>query len=169
LSPEWFVSVVEFRHGGALLWVTAAILAYLAGGVLFLSVVVTAFGSGGFDPGAIDGTGVLVLGASAGVFLLGGYCLRRAIGIVASETPRAGWPVGDRPEASDIPQQYRSNTPGERPDDRPESPPDDDRLSTAATSNASDEEPDDPTVACPNCGAHNDPAFTYCRRCSSQL
>jgi hypothetical protein len=148
---------VRSQHSRAILWAVAALLTYLAGAVVFLSVIWGAIGETGFDAGDIGRTGMLVIVASAGMFLLGGYCFRRAMGLLSEASGPKRWPVGPgqsgTPEPSDLPEQYRSTA---APADAPE-PSEHGPAADAAT------------TACPHCGAENEPAFDYCWHCSGEL
>ena len=130
-----------------LLWAGVALLSYLIGSFGFLAVV---FSAGLFESGvsaealsAADMAWILVCVA---LFALGGY---------------ATWRIRrtNRPEPSPLPSQFRSGPSADGT--RPESPPDPDPAAGPSS--------DDAAVRCPECGARNDPGYTFCRNCSAKL
>lgn len=134
-----------------LVWAGVGLLCYLTAALVFLWVV---FSAGVVESpsnlGSLTTGDGLWLFASLVLFAVGGYAMRR---VQRARTAR--------PDESALPPQYRS---GPRPAESNAT-----RGSRPSAEEAIDGASDPGTVRCPNCGAENDPEFTFCQECSEPL
>lgn len=132
-------------------WAGVAILCYLAGAALLLIVVI---GTGVVGPDAgvagpggelpeLTGTDVAMLVASVGLFVAGGYAMRRVRRDVT-------------PDRSTLPSQFQHGPGTSRPN-------------LDAAPDVSGEPPGADEVRCSNCGTVNEAAYQFCEQCSSEL
>lgn len=126
------------------LWAGVATLCYLGGVLAFLAVVV---GTGVVGPGpgleSMTTADYATLLASVGLFLAGGYAMRRM-----------RQPV--EPDRSTLPSQFQRGPGTSQPD-------------LEATPEIAGESDGSDVVRCRNCGTENDTGFTFCGNCSSEL
>lgn len=137
----------------SLVWYGVGLACYLLGTAAACLLTVELFFRAGGLPERLPTSYLLSVGASVALLLSGRLLLGRA---GDDRTTRAGLPGPPqrRPEPSTLERLgYRSppdsSDPADRADERTES--------------------DRATVACPDCGARNEPGFDYCRNCSAQL
>ena len=144
-----------------LLWGTFGALSYVVGGLLLFVAVVPVASSEGLDVGALTPLGVALVLASLGCFVLGAFCVRKG-------SPRGSQSPSRLPERfqKGVGSRERSGTDELRKRDLV----DRDGLPPQGTDDAGPlSVPDPSTVRCPNCGARNEPEYTFCSHCSGRL
>lgn len=141
-----------------LVWGTLGALSYVVGGLLLFVAVVPIASADGLDVGVLTPLAAVLLLASLGCFVLGAFCVRR------------GSPRGSR-SSSQLPDRFQKGV-GSNERSRSEDVRRRDLVDQAGQSPGEEgtlSSPDPSTVRCPNCGARNDPEYTFCSHCSGRL